>query len=54
MKDALVVCYYQLGRYKEAFDLSKELLNKLAPATEHARIQNNLVELERCLAEKKG
>lgn len=54
MKDALVVCYYQLGRYEEAFDLSKELLYKLAPATEHVRIRNNIRELEKCLNDKKA
>jgi glycosyltransferase involved in cell wall biosynthesis len=54
MKDALVVCYYYLKRYEEALELSKELLNKLAPATEHLRIQNNIVSLERCLVDKKG
>ena len=54
MKDALVVCYYYLKRYEEALELSKELLNKLAPATEHLRIQNNIISLERCLVDKKG
>ena len=49
MMDALVVCYYQLGRHKEALELSKELFDKLAPSTEHERIRNNIVELERCL-----
>lgn len=53
MKDALVVCYYQLGRYEEALELSKELLNKLAPTTEHQRIRNNIKELEKCLRDKK-
>jgi glycosyltransferase involved in cell wall biosynthesis len=52
MKDALMVCEYQLGNNKESLRLAKELLDAV-PEKEKQRIKGNISYLEKVLLEGK-